>query len=635
LNELVLGMLMAEAVLLLLGTAGFCVAVAARSAGTTVAVASGLATLGLSGWLTFWAYLASPSAGRVLATVVVVAAGATVVATCWRSPATRAALLTTLPALVMLLGITMVTVALFALWGVPKDPFFWAQWRFRPALPIDNEIPQWVMDRLAAGGDPRTAVEGWQSSDRPPLQTGLMLVVQNLTSALGMPRSPSGLTAGIAAQLTWVPGTAILVRSLGGRRRGILAAVLFTALSGTVLVNTVYTWPKLLSAAFVLAALAIVLEPTLPGSRIGAGRMGLVGVLVVLGALAHGAALFALPILLLALLYRRRDLTLRGIGLMAAAAVPTYLPWVLYQRLYDPPGTRLLSWHLANVFYPQDNDVLGQISDAYSTAGWDTTITNKWANLTYPFSGRPWEGISAGGVDIHVRRATEFFTISNAVGVGWVAALAVLVTVVLAAVRRRVPDPFAVRVLVMMAFGLVSIVLWALALFGPATTYVHHGSHVFILIALAAPLAWLVDRRPVAGALVTAAGVVFCLVTYAPMLDTAHAIGPVVEVADVPISKRALVLGIVGMVCVAAAFLPFGPRTAPRGDGPPAAPREEDAWPSTSPEPDTRPIAPATGSLRGGGSIGPLPPLPGSTPSGPTAGFGGRSTAGGFSRPAG
>jgi hypothetical protein len=447
-----------------------------------------------------------------------------------------------------------------------------------------------------------------------------MLVVQNLTSAVGLPRGTSGLTAGIAAQLTWIPGTAILVRSLGGHRRGILAALLFTAISGTVLVNTVYTWPKLLSAAFVLAALALVLEPTAPGARIGAGRMGLVGVLVVLGALAHGAALFALPILLLALLYRRRELTLRGIGLMAAAAVPTYLPWVLYQRLYDPPGTRLLSWHLAGIPYPQDSDVLGQITDAYSAAGWDTTIANKWANLTYPFSGRPWEGFSAEGLDIHVRRATEFFTFSNAIGVGWVAALAVLVAVALATVRRRAPDPFAVRVLVLLAFGLVSIVLWALALFGPATTFVHHGSHVFILIALAAPLAWLVERRPVAGALVTAAGVAFCLFTYAPMLDTAHANGPIVGVADVPISKRALLLGVVGLVCVAAAFLPFRPRRAPGDDRLPTAPDEDHASPSAAPEPDTRPI---------GGARGARPLLPG-TASGRSVGSSGRSTAEGL-----
>jgi hypothetical protein len=285
---------------------------------------------------------------------------------------------------------------------------------------------------------------------------------------------------------------------------------------------------------------------------------------------------------------------------------------VLYQRLYDPPGSRLLSWHLAGVMYPQDSDVLGQIRGAYAAAGWGTTLANKWANLTFPFSGRLWEGFSAGGLDVHARRNTEFLTISNAVGIGWVTVLAVLVAVAVAAVRRRAADPFAVGVLWMLVFGIVSIVLWALALFGPATTYVHSGSHVFILIALAAPLAWLIERHPVAGALVTAVGVTFFLAVYVPLLDTAHVVGTHVPLADAPISRRALVLGIAGLVALAAAFLSFGRRPPPHGDTALPGPSEDEATMPASPEPETRPIAPSRG--RPGRPVGavsaPPPPLP-------------------------
>ena len=30
-------------------------------------------------------------------------------------------------------------------------------------------------------------------------------------------------------------------------------------------------------------------------------------------------------------------------------ALVLYAPWLAYQRLYDPPGDRLLKWHLAGV----------------------------------------------------------------------------------------------------------------------------------------------------------------------------------------------------------------------------------------------------------------------------------------------
>jgi hypothetical protein len=311
-----------------------------------------------------------------------------------------------------------------------------ARLRFSHSLPLDNEIPQLIVDRMAAGQDPRDAVAGWRSSDRPTLQSGLLLLVEPFTSAIGLHRSAGGLTAGIVAQLAWLPAAGALLRSLGARRRGVLAGMAFTAMTGTVLVNTVFTWPKLLSAGMVMAALAVVVETVRTGARLRQRRMALVGLLVALGMLAHSAALFATPILLLLLLvHRRQGLTVRtgGIGVLVAGI--TYLPWLLYQRFYDPGGTRILIWHLADVHEPQHGDVLRHVAEAYRKAGWETTLANKWANLSKPFSGEPWAGISADGVDLHVRRSLEFFTFSGAIGAGWVAVLVLLGSIALSCSR--------------------------------------------------------------------------------------------------------------------------------------------------------------------------------------------------------
>jgi hypothetical protein len=459
----------------------------------------------------------------------------------------------------MALGLVAVTIALIGLWDLAPDPFHSARFRFsRWELPIDNEIPQWLVDRLAVGGDPRTFLDGWQSSDRPTLQTGLMLITQNFTSAVGLERAIAGLTASIVCQFAWMPAVAVLIRSIGGRRRGVLAGMLFTAMTGTVLVNTVFTWPKLLSAAFVLAAIGVLMDAAAQDRRLSGARLGLGGLLVALGMLAHGAALFALPIVLAVLLYRRRALTVRGFGLFAAAAVVAYLPWVLYQRYYDPPGNRLLFWHLAEIGYPDlsAGGVYEQVSRAYEVAGWDTVLANKWANLVKPYSMAPWEGVSLTGVDVGARRVADFYIFSGAIGPGWIGVLVAAVVVGVSVLRRRERDAHAVRVLLLVGSGVVSLALWAMVMFGPGTTFIHHGSHVFILIALATPLAWMTDRWPYAGAVVTAAGVLLALWTYTPVPADFPGSGG-------PVSHKAIALAVVGGICVALAFfLPGHPRSS-------------------------------------------------------------------------
>jgi hypothetical protein len=553
LNELVIGLLATGLALAVVGAAGFCVAVAGARTRHTVAVAVGMATLGVAGWLTFWAYFISPRAGRLVAAALITGAVVIVAVACRRSAAARHALRAMVPAVAMMLGTTALTVALVGLWSVTLEPFEFARVRFsRWYLPVDNEIPQLLVDRLVAGGDPRTFMQGWQSSDRPPLQAGLMLMVHDLAGATGLDRSMAGFVGGMACQLAWIPGVAVLVRSIGASRRGTLAAMLFTGLTGTVLVNTIYTWPKLLSAAFVLAALAVVFQSVRPGSRSVAPALGLVGLLLALGMLAHGAAMFAMPIVALVLLYRWRALTLRGVGLLVAAAGVGYFPWILYQRFVDPPGSRLLYWHLAEIGYPDPakGGVLKQVTDAYVAAGWETTLANKWANLVKPFSIAPWDGLSITGVDDPARRVAEFYTFSGAIGFGWIAAVGTLAAVVLAFLRRQERDQFAVHVVLLLGAGLVSIAMWAVVMFGPGTTFVHHGSHVFILIALAAPLAWLVDRSPWVGAAIIAVSGTVCLSTYLYQTQANHIPGHIS-----PVSRRALALAVVGALFLALAFL--------------------------------------------------------------------------------
>jgi hypothetical protein len=58
-----------------------------------------------------------------------------------------------------------------------------------------------------------------------------------------------------------------------------------------------------------------------------------------------------------------------------------YLPWVLYQRFIDPPGNRLLKWHLAGVTAVDDRGLVTALRDAYGALSWPDYVAGKVTNL--------------------------------------------------------------------------------------------------------------------------------------------------------------------------------------------------------------------------------------------------------------
>ena len=62
------------------------------------------------------------------------------------------------------------------------------------------------------------------------------------------------LLIGIAANGLWVIGLWAFLRALRVAERSIYLCVLCVAATGAIFLNTVYTWPKLLSAALLLGA---------------------------------------------------------------------------------------------------------------------------------------------------------------------------------------------------------------------------------------------------------------------------------------------------------------------------------------------------------------------------------------------
>ncbi|MEN8602394.1 hypothetical protein [Microbacterium rhizosphaerae] len=312
--------------------------------------------------------------------------------------------------------------------------------------------------------------------------------------------------ASVASQLVWVPAAAALLWALGFRRRVVLASLFFTAAVPVMFVNTVYTWPKLLAAGMMVAALAVLVAairgriPVSTGSVLGAA-------LSVLGVLAHGGGAFVLPAVgvLWLVLIIRSPRRWRAVSAALGVAVVLYLPWALFQRLAYPPGDRLLKWHLAGVIPIDSRSFPEALVDSYSKLGWGAWLEGREANLSRAFD----PGVLAD-LDFWVpaarsaRQTLEFSATPPALAVGALILCAFLIAAVVGILRRRFDAEL--RWPVMIVLSMVGcILIWAIVMFLPGAAIVHQGSHTWIVVLLCVPFAWLASRSRV---IATAAAVV-------------------------------------------------------------------------------------------------------------------------------
>ena len=466
-------------------------------------VASGMAGMGV-----FWITYLSADIGRIVA-LAVLAASVVVLAT----PQAWDALVQA--DLVVPLGLAMSAVALYS--GVayldgglssPTRAIFDHLWAV-----FDNRIPQLFAVRLADGRPVHGfVITDWHFSDRPPLQSAMLLPQYALFGRrdLGYQFSATAL------QTLWVLGAWAVLRTIGARLFTAAAAVAIVVPSGVLFFNSVYVWPKLLAATFVLAAVAVVFAPRCDREgRAHDVRIALVAAAALLAMLAHGSSVYALLALAPFAIVRlgvTRHLG-RSLLVVVLAFAALYVPWSAFQKYEDPPGNRLAKWHLANVVDPTDKrSTLEAVTDQYSRAGLDGVLENKLDNLTTLV----WR-------DDYARVAATWGWEGDRIGRFRITQLEILVpsllplllvAFVLATRRgRRLARPL----VPLAGWAAGALLVWCALQFGrlPASrTVVHNGSlaPVVAVLALCAVLAVRFDRRvgwAAAGAQVVVFGVVW------------------------------------------------------------------------------------------------------------------------------
>jgi hypothetical protein len=349
----------------------------ARGHSSELSIASALAIFGVVCLLAFWgAWLLLPhvEAGSWFRRILTVAA---VVPAVWALARGYGRDEIVLPMLMALVA----TVAL-ALWGHLGTGFSntlrVAAARWTHELPGDNQIPLDFARALLAGAVPHPLHADWLSSDRPPLQTGLILLTPAF--AFGRGSDSSYQVAAIALQMTALLGGWTLARALGSGGSA-MAAMIALFLTPLTLVNGLFAWPKLIAAAFLLGIAAIHLTNNFHEVRRSIGWGIIVGMLAGEAMLAHASSAFAILGIGLSCVLLGRFGSVRYVAGAGLVAIALYAPWLGYQKFVDPPGDRLAKWHLAGVVDVDGRSVPQAISDSYGALSLEDWVRTRDANL--------------------------------------------------------------------------------------------------------------------------------------------------------------------------------------------------------------------------------------------------------------
>jgi hypothetical protein len=464
-----------------------------RSIDRSFALPVALATSSLFGYIAFWLYFLDADVGRRFSWVISIGG----LLACMMALSIRRCSRELLQCVDVAVPIAlMLCLGLFylsLLYAVHLDnPEIQPRYRFLPgALPGDNEIPFDFAERLYRGLDPRMPHGEWQSSDRPPLQTGIFLLQRPVGTLLGGSAAVQYQLLACALQCSWVPAIWMLLRTARMSVRRTARVVAFLMFSGFIMVNCVYVWPKMLSAALAIFGLGSAVRARVNGRRASLIEISFLAIASALAFLAHGGAgftLIALAFLLLLPGYWP------GLGRAIAggvAFVVTVSPWIAYQRIYEPPGDRLIKMHLAGITIIDRRPTWQALLDAYRNISPSEALANRLANLK-SILGPPVN--LEGGLEAFCNRTrlNEFYHLVYALGLlnlGWGPLLVHLST------KHRNQASSSETVLrVLVGFSLLNLAIWLALMFSPSSTVLHQGpyaAYLLLFASLAAGLTWL------------------------------------------------------------------------------------------------------------------------------------------------
>ena len=361
-------------------------------------------------------------------------------------------------------------------------------------------------------------------------------------------------------QLLWIPATWFMAMAMTRSRRVAALVVAALGFTGSVFVNSIYAWPKLAAASFLLVAFALlVVSPPDFIDQIGATkfRFALVGLACGLAVSSHGSVAFAVvglaPAMLVVVWHRSRpggrSALVRGardLGIAGGVLFLTYLPWLLYSPLRNESGDLLLKMHLAGHPARGGGSTLDVIRDAYSHISFGDWLHARWENVTelLPYGGYRSTATGFWG-KVQLLHTNEAYRIGGALlwAIPWV--------VLWCFARRRRASGEATRIgvqfLPMLAiWSAATLAVWVLVMFQAGATDANAGPLTLVVVPMVIAVSLLAVRQPrLAVRLLVVQATLFTLGTVAPPINK----------ASVQIHAGALAVVLAGLAAIALSMI--------------------------------------------------------------------------------
>lgn len=503
-----------------------------------------LAEIGAAGWLAFWCWFAAPWLGHLFSFCLPIASAIYLaLALRWFNTEQRKLLSALLWPTALTAAAALIVLSAGFLYGGLETPFSTAANRFSHPLPADNQLPYLLAKAMQHARPPIPFFGDWLSSDRPPLQTGI-----SLSEFAYIRRSPMHQILSTISQSLWIFALYPFLCALRIEFRAIRLVLFVCLFSGFVLVNSFFVWPKLIAAAYMLAFSALLLSPPLWNEmKASNAKSVLGGALLAFAMLSHGGAAFSvIGLAFTVLVLRSRAIFHRKLLVVLLSFFCFYLPWILYQKIYDPPGDRLLKWHLAGFTHPTPRSFPQVLTKAYGDLSYRQILDTKLHNFTIVFN--PGQGYWAemdallshavkrtprdqkdAAESARNIRVLSFFRFAPSLGLLAFGPLALLGWFAINHRRNRSSqNQAALGAATLYVYLVLTLIVWCLLIFLRDGTIIHQGSYAANLTAITAGVLAFWAVAPWLGGAVAAFQIAMTLVLYgvymnpAPLANSIH-----------------------------------------------------------------------------------------------------------------
>lgn len=346
-------------------------------------------------------------------------------------------------------------------------------------MPLDNGLPL-MYGVFTLNNKAKDLVLDWSIADRPPLQIGATLPLDDLSRSA----RPSNVANyynvfSIFLQLSWIAAVwAVFKRLKFDRRARILLFLGFSAV-GFFYLNSIFVWPKLLATGLALAGITPYLGEKI--TKLSYRYAPVAAVLIALGLESHSSVIFTLVPLALILGYKllkSGKINFKQLAIAATLFVCILAPWQVYRGSITT-SDRLVKYHFADVTaYEDKRGTVQTIVQEYQKLSFSQWIHNKSKNVTALFTAG--YKAEAGCRPISLNKACNdwktltFFSTFFAFemyGIGFLFLLYYCI-------HHRL-DSFD-KEAGLLAIG--SLLFWVIVMFHPGSTVVHQGSFLTMIV---------------------------------------------------------------------------------------------------------------------------------------------------------